>query len=125
MDIDLEHVSVYLYSSLFPCFFHHHEIWMRWFLTISFSYIYVQVPNQIGTAILSTTDGKILKATGALDNDDDGAAACSAIYKMLLDSSKCLQNEPMRRMSISYTDYNYIITLGQGHVYIVKTDIVN
>jgi hypothetical protein len=81
------------------------------------------VPNQVGTAILGSTDGKILKASGALDNEYDGAAACSAIYKMLLDSTKCLAGDPMKRMSISYTDYNYVITLGQKHIYIVKTEV--
>ena len=81
------------------------------------------VPNQIGTAVLGSTDGKVLKATGALDNEDDGAAACVAVYKMLLDSTKCLGDEPMRRMSISYTDYNYVVTLGKKHIYIVKTEL--
>lgn len=81
------------------------------------------VPNQIGTAILSTADGKILKATGALANDEDAVVTCSTIYKMLLDSAKCLGDEPMRRLSISYTDYNYVVTLGKKHVYIVKTEV--
>ena len=82
------------------------------------------VPNQIGTAILGSTDGKVLKATGGLDNEYDGAATCTAIYKMLLDSTKCLKEEPMRRLSISYTDYNYVVTLGHKHIYIVKTEVV-
>ena len=81
------------------------------------------VPNQIGTAILGSTDGKILKATGALDNEYDGAAAFAVIYKMLLDSTKCLTGEPMRKLSISYTDYNYVVTLGQNHIYVVKTEV--
>ena len=81
------------------------------------------VPNQIGTAILQASDGKVLKSTGSLDNEEDGPAVCATIYKMLQDSAKCLAEEPMRRLSISFTDYNYIVTLGKHHVYIVKTEV--
>ena len=81
------------------------------------------VPSQIGTAILQASDGKVLKSTGALDNEDDGPATCVTIYKMLQDSAKCLAEEPMRRLSISFTDYNYVVTLGKHHIYIVKTEL--
>jgi hypothetical protein len=81
------------------------------------------VPKQIGTAILAAADGKVLKATGALDNDEDGAATCSTIYKMLQDSAKCLGDEPLRRLSVSYTEFNYVVTVGPKHVYIVKTEV--
>jgi len=81
------------------------------------------VPNQIGTAILQSSDGKILKSTGSLDNEDEGVSSCATIFKMLQDSAKCLAEEPMRRLSISFTDYNYVVTLGKHHIYIVKTEV--
>ena len=81
------------------------------------------VPNQIGTAVLSTVDGKILQSTGAFC-DDDGSVVCRNIYRMLLDSAKCLEDEPLRRLSISFTDYNYVVTLGKKNLYIVKTEVI-
>ncbi len=81
------------------------------------------IPNQVGTAILSAVDGKILKSTGSLDNEEEGHAICATVFKMLLDSGICLGDEPLRRLSISFTDYNYVVTLGKSHVYIVKTEL--
>lgn len=39
---------------------------------------------------------------------------------MLRDTSKCLRNEPMRRISISYTEHSFIATLTDSHLYIIK-----
>jgi len=75
-----------------------------------------RIPSQIGTAILDS-DGKVLKVTGDISQNQD---VCSTIYKILLDTSKCLDKEPMKRISISFTDHNYVVTVGKNHVYIVK-----
>ncbi len=81
-----------------------------------------QVPNQCGTAILEAADGRVCKATGDfLALASEGQIICSSIYRMLMDTSKCLGNEPMRRLSISFSDHNYIVTQGEKHIYIVKT----
>lgn len=72
------------------------------------------VPNQIGTAILDS-DGNLLKATGELDQN-----ACATIFKILLDAAKCLERDSLRRLSISFQDHNYVVTIGDKHVYIVK-----
>ena len=81
------------------------------------------VPNQCGTAILDAADGKMCKSTGDLSTSptDEGQMICSSIYRILLDTSKCLGNEPMRRLSVSFSDHNYVVTLGEKHIYIVKT----
>lgn len=42
-----------------------------------------QIPSQSGTAILDIADGKILKLTGDLNNED-GKLHCEKIYRMLL-----------------------------------------
>ena len=81
------------------------------------------IPKQIGTAILESKDGKIVKTTGGLSNGDS-AAICANIYQMLCDSSVCLAEEPLRRLIVSFTDHNYVITLGQKHIYIAKTEVV-
>jgi len=78
------------------------------------------VPNQIGTAILDMTDGKVLRSTGDLSSGEEGRANCASVYRMLLDTSKCLGSEPMRRLSITFTDHSYIVTLGEKHIYIIK-----
>ena len=78
-----------------------------------------QIQGQLGTAILDVTDGKIVKATGQLDGDE-GQNACTTLYRMLQDTAKCLDKEPMRRLSISFADHAFIVTLSERHVHIVK-----
>lgn len=79
-----------------------------------------QVQGQIGTATIDSVDGKIIKATGELENDE-GANACATIFRMLQDTAKCLGNEPMRRLSISFTDHVYIVAVSDKQIYLVKT----
>ena len=82
-----------------------------------------QVQGQIGSATLDATDdGKIIKATGELLGVD-GKIVCTTIFRMLQDTSKCLGNEPMRRLSISFTDHVYVVTLTEKFVYLVKKSI--
>ena len=78
------------------------------------------VPNQVGSAVLDAKDGNIVKTTGVLSNNDDSAAICANIYQMLLDSSVCLGEEPLRRLIVSYSDHNYVVTLGQKQIFIVQ-----
>ncbi len=79
------------------------------------------VPNQVGTAILTRDGGgTVVKSSGAL-SEEGGAGVCAHIYQMLLDTSVCLGDEPLRRMSILFADHNYVVTLGEKHIYIAKT----
>ena len=81
-----------------------------------------QVRDQTGTATLDASDGKVAVATGDLSGEE-GQTRCATIFRMLQDTSKCLGDEPMRRLSISFTDHNYVITLGERHIYIVKCHV--
>jgi hypothetical protein len=78
-----------------------------------------QIQGQLGTATLDVTDGKIVKATGQLDGDE-GKNACATLYRMLQDTAKCLEKEPMRRLSISFADHAFVVTLSERYVYVVK-----
>jgi hypothetical protein len=80
------------------------------------------IPNQVGSAILNRDGGgTVVKSTGQLA-DETGAGVCALIYQMLLDTSTCLGEEPLRRMSILFADHNYVVTLGSKHIYIVRVD---
>lgn len=81
------------------------------------------VPNQQGTAIIDLVDGRVIKATGDILGTDEGKSICLTIHKMLLDTAKCLGNEPLRRISISFSDHSYIATLNEKFIYLVKTNL--
>ncbi len=76
------------------------------------------VPNQTGTAVLDV-DGNVLSSSGELAQRPD---ILLNIYNILLESGKCLQNEPLKRVTISYSDYSYLATIGKGQIYIVKVN---
>ena len=79
------------------------------------------IPNQVGSAILARDGGgTVLKSTGCL-TEENSAGICAHIYQMLLDTSVCLAEEPLRRMSVLFADHNYVITLSEKHIYIVRT----
>jgi hypothetical protein len=40
----------------------------------------------------------------------------------LLETGKCLQQEPLKRLTISYADYSYLATIGKDQIYIVKVN---
>ena len=79
------------------------------------------VPSQIGTAILDVSDGKILRSSGDLASEE-ATTVCASIFRLLLDTSKCLGSEPMRRLSVTFSDHSYIVTLGDKNIYIVKLE---
>ncbi len=74
------------------------------------------VTNQIGTATLDN-EGNILSITGEMQQRPE---ACKYIYNILLDTGKCLQLEPLKRLTISYSDHSYLATIGKDNIYIVK-----
>ena len=39
------------------------------------------------------------------------------------DSIKCIGDQSLKRISISFGHYSYVTTLGDGFVYIVKVDL--
>lgn len=80
------------------------------------------VPSQQGTAIIDLIDGKVIKATGDILGTDEGKCVCSTIYKMLLDTAKCLGNEPLRRISVTFSDHSFVATLNEKYIYLVKTN---
>ncbi|CCI42385.1 unnamed protein product [Albugo candida] len=49
------------------------------------------VPNQIGSLILSRTNGSILSASGSLDNTT-GKRVANVLYSMLQDASNVLEH---------------------------------
>ena len=77
-----------------------------------------QVSGQLGTALLDN-DGKIIKSTGELATED-AKAHCLAVYRMLQDTAKVLEGEPMKRISISFSDFSFVATLSERNIYIVK-----
>lgn len=80
------------------------------------------VPNQVGSAILNRDGGGTVVKSSGLLSDENGAGVCAHIYQMLLDTSICLGDEPLKRMSILFADHNYVVTLGSKHIYIVRTE---
>ena len=79
------------------------------------------VPNQVGAATLTRDGGgTVIKSSGTLA-EEGGAGVCAHIYQMLLDTSVCLGKEPLRRLSILFADHNYVVTLGENHIFIVRT----
>ena len=81
------------------------------------------VPFQIGTAVLAH-DGSVIKATGDLTTEE-GRRNLETLYKIIIDTSKCIGHEPMRRIAISFALCNYIATISEKNVYIVKTETTN
>ena len=55
-----------------------------------------RIPYQTGTAMLDNVDGKVVRTTGSLSNDD-GKVVCAQVYKILQDTSCCLGDEPFKR----------------------------
>ena len=76
------------------------------------------VANQIGTAILDN-EGNMLSCTGEMQGRPE---ICRYIYNILLETGKCLQQEPLKRLTISYADYSYLATIGKDQIYIVKVN---
>mmetsp|Transcript_10461 Transcript_10461/g.10529 ORF Transcript_10461/g.10529 Transcript_10461/m.10529 type:complete len:90 (-) Transcript_10461:30-299(-) len=77
------------------------------------------VPSQSGTAILNANSGGILKVTGQLDNET-GRSACENLYKIYMDSIKCVGDAPIRRISVSYSSFSFVITTTDQYMYIVR-----
>mmetsp|Transcript_79510 Transcript_79510/g.227020 ORF Transcript_79510/g.227020 Transcript_79510/m.227020 type:complete len:91 (-) Transcript_79510:730-1002(-) len=74
----------------------------------------------MGTAVLSAETGSIIKSSGDLQGAE-GEQAAAALYQVLLDTGAILKDEPLRRISVSYSSHQYIISLSGGAVYIVKS----
>lgn len=79
-----------------------------------------QVPSQIGTATLDIDGGKIVKTTGDLATED-GKVACASIYRIMQDTAKCIGDEPLKRITITFTDHKYAVAFNDKCIYIVKT----
>ncbi|CAI5729745.1 unnamed protein product [Hyaloperonospora brassicae] len=79
------------------------------------------VPNQTGTLVLSVL-GQVLSATGELCGTS-GEIVAETIYSMLQDSSSVLdtsQKEELQRMIITFPTHDFVVTLDEEQVYIVK-----
>lgn len=72
-----------------------------------------------GTAILRAADGFVIQSTGDLQGTK-GEMESSVLYKMLLDTGALLQEEPLRRLSVSYSSHQYIAAIYTGAIYIIK-----
>ncbi|CAH0492364.1 hypothetical protein KXD40_006036 [Peronospora effusa] len=79
----------------------------------------------MGTLVLDI-QGQVLSATGAL-RGNAGEIAAETIYSMLQDTSSVLdtsQKEELRRMTINFPTYDYVVTLDTEQVYVIKRSIV-
>lgn len=82
------------------------------------------VPNQLGTASLRLKDGGILTKTGQMDSPA-GIEAAQTLYQILLDTSLILKSphhegDPLRRIAINLSSFQYVITVAKDEVFIVK-----
>ncbi|CAI5745660.1 unnamed protein product [Peronospora destructor] len=83
------------------------------------------VNNQTGTLVLDI-QGQVLSATGEL-RGNSGEVAAETIYSMLQDTSCVLdtsQKEELRRMTINFPTYDYVVTLDAEQIYVIKRSIV-
>mmetsp|Transcript_12640 Transcript_12640/g.16599 ORF Transcript_12640/g.16599 Transcript_12640/m.16599 type:complete len:95 (+) Transcript_12640:149-433(+) len=78
-----------------------------------------QVANQTGTAIIKIDDGGILKTTGDLSSEE-GGKVLSSLRQIVMDTGAVLQQDPLQRISVMYSSYQYVITLSDSKIYIVK-----
>uniref|UniRef100_A0AAV1V013 Late endosomal/lysosomal adaptor and MAPK and MTOR activator 5 n=1 Tax=Peronospora matthiolae TaxID=2874970 RepID=A0AAV1V013_9STRA len=79
------------------------------------------VHNQTGTVVLNVS-GQVLSATGDLCGTS-GEIVAETIYSMLQDASCVLdtsQKEELQRMIINFPTYDFVVTLDDEQVYVVK-----
>ena len=104
------------------------------------SALLASVTDQLGTAVVDAKDGTVLKArlvsihaerasrarahacislssraqcTGELEGDE-GARAASTCYQIILDAGAVLASEPLRRITVSFGSFQYVMTLSGG-----------
>ena len=77
------------------------------------------VRGQIGTAVLDAQDGKVLRSSGELEGEA-GVKAAATVFRLLQDMAKCLRNEPMRRLTISFSDHVWVVTISDKCVFLAK-----
>eukprot|EP00640_Fibrocapsa_japonica_P005631 CAMPEP_0113941156 /NCGR_PEP_ID=MMETSP1339-20121228/7140_1 /TAXON_ID=94617 /ORGANISM="Fibrocapsa japonica" /LENGTH=96 /DNA_ID=CAMNT_0000945221 /DNA_START=150 /DNA_END=440 /DNA_ORIENTATION=- /assembly_acc=CAM_ASM_000762 len=76
--------------------------------------------RQTGTAVLKAEDGQVVKSSGEL-RGDSGATVLAILYQMLLDTGNILKKEePLQRILVSFSSYQYVMTLSEQWVYIIK-----
>ena len=81
------------------------------------------VQGHTGSAVLDL-EGKVLKASGDLAATQDGAAnTLMCLFRIMEDASKCIEDEGLKRITVSFSDCNYILTATAEHVYIVKANV--
>mmetsp|Transcript_79512 Transcript_79512/g.227025 ORF Transcript_79512/g.227025 Transcript_79512/m.227025 type:complete len:89 (-) Transcript_79512:807-1073(-) len=77
-------------------------------------------PSPALTPIARTSHFHRRQSSGDLQGAE-GEQAAAALYQVLLDTGAILKDEPLRRISVSYSSHQYIISLSGGAVYIVKS----
>ncbi|CAH0474673.1 unnamed protein product [Peronospora belbahrii] len=83
------------------------------------------VTGQIGTLVLDM-QGHVLSSTGEL-RGTSGEIAAETIYSMLQDTSCVLdtsQKEELRRMTIKFPTYNYVVTQDAEQIYVIKRNTI-
>ncbi|CAN0303342.1 unnamed protein product, partial [Phaeothamnion confervicola] len=78
-----------------------------------------EVANQTGTAIVKASNGAVVKATGDLEGPE-GPRAVATLYRILLDTGAVLDKEPLKRITISFSSFQYVMAVSSGLVFIVK-----
>ena len=81
-----------------------------------------QVRGQTGTAVLDM-EGKVCKSSGDLDAAHEGTAnTLMRLYRIMEDANKCVEEEGLKRITVSFADSNYILTASEKHIYIVRVN---
>lgn len=85
-----------------------------------------KIPDQVGAAVMEL-DGSVLEATGELEGNESGLIT---LYQMLQDAGTILQHtkqgvgigktEGFRRLTVTFTDHSYVVTIASGRIIIVK-----
>mmetsp|Transcript_9239 Transcript_9239/g.14511 ORF Transcript_9239/g.14511 Transcript_9239/m.14511 type:complete len:93 (+) Transcript_9239:130-408(+) len=78
-----------------------------------------QVANQIGTAVLKLEDGGVIKSTGELSSDD-GVKVLITLHQMVMDTGALIDADPLQRISVMYSSFQYVITVSESKVYVIK-----
>mmetsp|Transcript_88517 Transcript_88517/g.176982 ORF Transcript_88517/g.176982 Transcript_88517/m.176982 type:complete len:88 (-) Transcript_88517:334-597(-) len=73
----------------------------------------------LGTATLAS-DGSVIRSSGELEGD---IKTLKTLYQMMLDTGSILGEEPLKRITVSFSDHQLVMAVSQGNVHIVKTRI--
>ncbi|XP_015593722.1 ragulator complex protein LAMTOR4 homolog isoform X2 [Cephus cinctus] len=85
-----------------------------------------RIPDQIGYLVL-TEDGAVLTSGGELENDERIANLIMGLITLTdnIDSNAFATNEKFDKMSVTYDDHCYIISLSNKKIHVVKKKLTS